>query len=111
MSKGDLGVKHHFGGGVYVKETQIPAGYALVQHKHKFEHLSILASGQAVVGEAILAGPAVVTIEAGRLHRVKALTDCVWLCVHATGVVDVGMIDETLIIPSTEAEIMKVAQE
>ena len=38
-------IHHHFSAGVYAKETRIPAGYVLVQHKHKFDHLSILASG------------------------------------------------------------------
>ena len=38
-------INHHFSAGVYAKETLIPAGHVLVQHKHKFSHLSILASG------------------------------------------------------------------
>jgi len=38
-------IEHHFSAGVYAKETRIPAGNVLVQHKHKHDHLSILASG------------------------------------------------------------------
>ena len=38
-------IQHHFGGGVYAKETFIPAGKWLVQHIHKFDHLSVLAQG------------------------------------------------------------------
>ena len=43
-------IEHHFGGGVYAKETIIPAGVMLQQHAHTYDHLSILASGKASVG-------------------------------------------------------------
>jgi len=42
----DPEIRHHFGGSVYAKETFIPADKWLVQHTHKFDHLSILAQGQ-----------------------------------------------------------------
>jgi hypothetical protein len=44
-SLADLPITHHFGGGVYSKETRVAAGLILVQHKHAHDHLSILASG------------------------------------------------------------------
>ncbi len=94
-------IQHHFGGGVYAKEASIPAGYLAVQHKHKHDHLSVLASGkveltvdgQTTVHEA----PACLTIEAGKAHSVLALTDIVWYCIHATSCTDIEAVDGVLI--------------
>jgi hypothetical protein len=111
----DVDIRHHFGGGVYIKETRIPARHVMVQHKHKFEHLSVLASGIANVLRSSSAierqyeGPSVLTIEADEHHRVEAITDCVWLCIHATEESDPAKIDEELIIPSGEDEMRQLA--
>ena len=55
-------IKHHFSAGVYAKEARIPAGQVLVQHKHKFSHLSILACGSIELlsdeGRTIIHAPA-----------------------------------------------------
>lgn len=81
------GTNHHFAGGVYAKGYTIPAGHRLVQHKHAYSHLSVLAAGRAVLlvdGERReIVGPVCLTIEANKHHGVKALTDCVWYCIHA----------------------------
>lgn len=94
-------IEHHFGGGVYAKETRIPAGYLLGQHAHKHDHLSILASGVitlTVDGELkTLTGPACITIEAGKHHTVHAVTNAVWYCVHATDCTDADQVDAVLI--------------
>jgi len=102
----ELGVAHHFGGGVYAKETRVPAGFVLVQHKHAHDHLSVLASGTVellVDGvRSELAGPACVTIRAGKHHGIKALTEVTWYCIHATDCTDAKHVDEVLIVPSNE---------
>lgn len=94
-------IVHHFGGGVYAKETLIPAGTTLAQHVHKHDHLSILARGYALVtvdGKSTeLRGPACLTIAAGKSHEVQALTDVAWYCVHATEETDPAKVDQTLI--------------
>jgi quercetin dioxygenase-like cupin family protein len=94
-------IQHHFGGGVYAKETRIPAGYLAVQHAHKFDHLSVLASGAVEVivdGESIeYIAPACLTIAAGKEHSVLALTDVVWYCIHATDCTDIEAVDDVLI--------------
>ena len=91
-------IQHHFSAGMYAKETRIPAGRILVQHKHKFSHLSILASGSVelvVDGERkVIYAPACLTIEADKHHGVKSLTDVVWYCIHATECTDAEEIDE-----------------
>lgn len=97
----DPQIIHHFGGGVYTKETSIPAGYILVQHKHTFDHLSILGSGIAQVTvdghTKTMTAPSCITIEAGKEHRVHAITDAVWYCIHATDCTDPEKVDELLI--------------
>jgi quercetin dioxygenase-like cupin family protein len=107
-------INHHFSAGVYAKETLIPAGHVLVQHKHKFSHLSILASGSIelmVDGERkIIHAPACLTIEANKHHGVKSLTDVVWYCIHATECTDADKIDEVLIVPSDQTKVQELAK-
>ena len=107
-------IEHHFGAGVYAKETRIPAGFVLVQHKHKHNHLSILASGSVelmVDGvRSIIHAPACLTIEADKHHGVKSLTDVIWYCIHATECTDADEIDEVLIVPGDVAQAQKLAQ-
>lgn len=83
----DLDIQHHFAHGAVIKETRIPAGTALVQHAHRYAHLSYLVSGAVNVTvdgrTATRVGPCCMVIEAGKLHGVGAVTDAIWLCVHA----------------------------
>lgn len=96
-------VEHFMPGadGVYIKKVKIPAGKALAMHTHTFTHKSVLAAGTAwlsVDGEPkLLEGPAVLQVEQGKEHSVTAVTDCVWLCIHATDEQDPGRIDHTLV--------------
>jgi mannose-6-phosphate isomerase-like protein (cupin superfamily) len=63
--------------------------------------LSILAKGKVAVmiGEEIevIEAPACIEIKAGITHGVKAITDCVWFCIHATDEKDPSKVDEILI--------------
>jgi len=105
---------HHFASGVYAKETHIPAGMVLVQHKHHFAHLSVLATGTVeleIDGERrTMTGPACLTIAAGKHHGVKALTDAVWFCIHATEAADAAAADERLILPADQARMREIAE-
>ena len=106
-------IHHHFGGGVYAKETIIPAGKWLVQHTHKFDHLSILAKGSIeliVDGEtSVVHAPACLTIAAGKHHGVKSLTDVIWYCIHATDCTDEDKVDEVIIAPVDPAQVRQIA--
>ena len=94
-------ITHHFSDGLYAKETRFPAGVAILKHTHDFSHLSILAKGKVAVmkGEdvEVIEAPACIEIKAGMTHGVKALTECVWFCIHATDEKDVSKVDEVLI--------------
>ena len=91
-------ITHHFSDGLYAKEAFVPAGTAILKHTHDFSHLSILAKGKVAVmaGEAvqIIEAPACIEIKAGVTHGVKAITDCVWFCIHATDEKDPDKVDD-----------------
>jgi len=107
-------IEHYFSSGIYAKESRIPAGHVLVQHSHKHDHLSILASGSVEVvvdgKTSVINAPACFTIEANKHHGVKTLTDAVWYCIHATDCTDENEIDNTLIQPSDMTEFVNVMQ-
>ena len=94
-------ITHHFSDGLYAKQTVIPAGTAILKHTHTFSHLSILAVGKVAVMKGafveIVEAPACIEIKAGVTHGIKAVTDCVWFCIHATDEKDPSKVDEILI--------------
>lgn len=95
-------ISHHASGGVYVKETRIPAGVALVQHRHAFDHLAYLVSGSVdVLADGVTTtheAPHCFTIPAGVHHGVKANTDAVWLCLWPESITD----DEVVLEPAAD---------
>ena len=80
--------KHYICGGVYAKEWQGKKGTAIQQHTHNYDHLSYLAYGKVLVeveGKASFeaVGPTGLLIKKGLAHKVTAIEDCLWLCIHA----------------------------
>ena len=98
---GGIGIDHHFSGGLYAKQMHIPAGYLVVGHRHKYDHLSVLAEGSVSVtvegSTAEYHAPACINIEAHKHHEIVALTPVVWYCIHATSETDKDLIDDVLI--------------
>lgn len=107
-------IEHYFSSGVYAKETRIPAGSWLVQHAHLHDHMSILASGSVelmVDGKtSVLHAPACLTIEAGKHHGVRSITDVVWYCIHATNCTDADEVDDVLIASPDVDTMQDIAQ-
>lgn len=107
-------INHYFSSGLYTKETKIPAHHVLVQHSHKHDHFSILAQGSVelmVDGvRSVVHAPACLTIEAGKHHGVKSLTDVVWYCIHATDYADVDDIDTVLAEPINTEVVNSITQ-
>ena len=97
----DLGIKHNFSDGLYVKEMFVPKGFTVGQHAHKFSHLSILAKGKVIVktdtSEVNYEAPACLDIKEGVNHAIEALEDTIWYCIHATNETDIDKIDNILI--------------
>lgn len=86
-------ILHHFSaGGVYCREQALKAGFEVEKHIHDYAHLSYLASGSALVeiddDMQVLHGPCMLEVKAGKKHRIQALTDIVWLCIHSEAIAD-----------------------
>lgn len=96
-----LGIEHHFSDGVYAKEMRIPAHHYVVKHVHDYNHISILAEGSVVVevGNTVsmYSAPCCVQIPKGTKHTIRALSDAVWYCIHATDEKDPERVDQVLI--------------
>ena len=79
----------------------IPQGFEVQTHKHKFDHLSILAFGKVVVicdgVRKGYIGDSCIIIKKNVAHSIVALEDSVWYCVHGTIEHNLALIDETLI--------------
>ena len=108
-------IEHHFSAGVYAKEIRMPADYLLLHHKHKFDHLSILASGsiELIVDgkKKVIHAPACLTIEANSHHGLKSLTEVVWYCIHATDCTDTDEIDEVITTANDIPQVLSIAQD
>lgn len=85
-------IKFHSSGGVIVREQTLKSGQEAEKHVHGYDHLSYLATGSAVVeiddALQMLHAPAMFEVKAGKKHRVKALTDITWLCIHSEAIAD-----------------------
>jgi quercetin dioxygenase-like cupin family protein len=89
-------IKHHFtAGGVYAREQTLRAGEEVEKHVHDYDHLSYLGEGSALVEVEdemqILHGPCMLEVKAGKKHKIQALTDITWLCIHAEAIADPGI--------------------
>lgn len=97
----DLGILHHFSDGLYARQMMLPKDHFAVTHAHEYDHLSILASGRVTVeidgSVEEIAAPACINVAAGKHHRIVALEDSVWFCIHATDEKDPDKLDEVLI--------------
>lgn len=77
----------HISDSVVSAEYHLPAGAMLGKHMHNYSHLSILASGTAIIYKQDsdpleVSALSIVNIEANKWHSVEAKTDVVWLCTH-----------------------------
>lgn len=97
----DIKTTHFFSDGVYAKRMHLPKGFTALSHKHTYEHLSILATGKALVAtdteQKEYTAPACITIAAGLNHAITALEDVTWFCIHATEETDPTKVDQVLI--------------
>jgi quercetin dioxygenase-like cupin family protein len=88
----DFSIQHHSAGGVYMRQQELKAGHEVEKHDHTYDHLSFLCSGSALLdvdGELQhLDGPCAIEVKAGKKHRIQAITDIVWLCIHSEAVAD-----------------------
>ena len=80
-------VTHYLLDDLYAKQISIKAGDEFPQHIHPYDHLSILAAGRVELYVSgvmqVLDAPACIEIKAEVHHRVVAVTDVLWYCIHA----------------------------
>jgi len=91
---------HFFGGGMYCRRIDIPAGSVIVSKVHNTEHLFIGCVGELAVagqGENYTLRPGdVVVSPVGTKRVVVAVTDVVVMTVHKTDVTSVDRLEEEL---------------
>jgi quercetin dioxygenase-like cupin family protein len=95
-------ITHHFSDGLYVKQVFLPKDSLACQHKHNYDHLSILAQGKVKVlfdNDVVetYTAPACINIKKGINHTILALEDSTWFCIHHTFETDMNKIDNVLI--------------
>ena len=95
--------EHVFHGGMYCRQVTIPAGCTIVGKKHKQDHLFMVVSGEVRIvddGQAqTLTAPAVLQSKTGVKRAIYAITDTVFLTVHATPAKDVEQAEQMLVEP------------
>lgn len=99
----DLQTRHFFGGGLAIKRFELPQGHFLIQHKHKYDHMTIIGEGRGTLtvdGEADreVRGGECVFVAAKKNHKFTAIEDLVIFCVHATSETNETLLDEHLIV-------------
>lgn len=100
----ELPLKHHFSEGLYARELFIPAGTIVVGKIHKYENLNIMVAGEmdVLIGDKIqrVCAPFIVVSPPGTKRIAKAITDVIWLTVHATEESDLNKIENHFIAQS-----------
>jgi quercetin dioxygenase-like cupin family protein len=95
-------LKHHFSAGIYAREQFLPAKHTVETHSHTYDHLSIMHGGPVVVEcgteKETYVGSACILIKAGVKHRITALGDSVWYCIHATSETDIPAIEQNITV-------------
>lgn len=99
---------HRFAEGIYVREIFIPAGMLLTGKIHKHSHPNFLMRGEVLVlteqrGKEYLRAPLAMISPPGTKRAVYALTDVVWITVHASEETDLEKLEEHIIAPTYEA--------
>ncbi len=79
-------VAHFFSDGVYAKQMFLEKGYIALSHKHNYDHLSILATGNVHIVcngvKTVFTAPSCIEIKAGIEHEIIANEDSIFYCIH-----------------------------
>jgi len=98
----EYNTRNFFSDGIAAKQMELLEGESVVTHKHKYDHLSILAEGKCFVeidgANVCYTAPACINIKANMNHSIHAIEDCVWYCIHATNEKDESKLDKVLIM-------------
>lgn len=112
----EIDVRHHFGGGVYIREALIPAGSMMVGKMHRTETMNFLVSGTlrmvTAEGTRDITGPYIFTSPGMNKKAAVSLTDAVFLTIHPSEEKDPDEIVDTFTVPEAEAvEFMRLLED
>lgn len=83
----ELDLFQHFAHGVYARELHIPAGVLLTGKIHKYSCINVLLKGTIAIvteaGKKLMKAPAIFPAPAGVKRTGYAVTDTIWVTVHA----------------------------
>lgn len=85
---------------LWVKSYTVKAGEMIAQHRHEFDHVTVVATGTVRLwiddqDQGEITGPKPVTVRALAEHKLLAVTDAVLICVHnLRGKGEPGVIEE-----------------
>jgi hypothetical protein len=101
---------HTFVDGMYVREILIPAGTLLTGKIHRHAHPNVLLRGEVLVvteqgGREHLVAPRLLMSPAGTKRAIYALTDTVWITIHANpdNLRDLAALEALIIAPDYAA--------
>lgn len=101
---------HTFVDGMYVREILIPAGTLLTGKIHRHAHPNVLLRGEVLVvteqgGREHLVAPRVMISPAGTKRAIYALTETVWITMHANpeNLRDFAALEALIIAPDYSA--------
>ena len=88
----EMPLRHLFSEGIYARVINIPAGVMATGRVHRYRALNVLLAGEiaemTAAGPVIHAAPKVWVGDPGAKRLLYALTDTIWMTVHATAETD-----------------------
>lgn len=67
-------------GGISCREYRLEPGETIPAHTHTYAHMSIVLSGTVAMNGETFTAPHFLSVPAGLMHEVKAVTEATWLC-------------------------------
>lgn len=97
--------QHHFGPGIYIRESFMPAGTYVMGHSHKCEHLNVMLKGKMAVivnGEAkVIEGPCIFIGQPGRKFA-YIIEDTIFQNIYATTETDIEKLEDMFVEKSED---------
>jgi len=104
----EIPLKHHFAGGIYVREILIPADTIILGKRHRHKTCNFLVSGELslYMGEdnpsKRVKGPMIFESEPGTRKLAYSHSDVVFMNFHPTQETDLKKIEQEFIMPEQE---------
>jgi hypothetical protein len=96
----DCPTQHHFGPGIYIRESFMPAGTYVMGHAHKCEHMNVMLKGKMAVivnGEAkVIEGPCIFIGQPGRKFA-YVIEDTIFQNIYATTETDIEKLEDMFV--------------